>query len=301
MFDVIIIGGGPAGLTAALYSARYKIKTCVITDVVGGVTIESFKICNYPGFVEANGMELMKHFEEQVKELNVPINKEKILSISKNNSGFIVKTKEESYESKVIVIATGTVRRKLNIPGEDEFLGKGISYCATCDAAFFTDKNVVVVGGSYAAVHAALLLAEYAKKITIVYRKSALRAEPIEVERVANHEKIDIIFDANIKEIKGDNFVTKIILDDSQEIETEGVFIEIGSTPMADITNELGVELDDEGYIKVDDSQKTTADGIYAAGDVTTGSNKLRQIVTAASEGAIAATSTYDYLKKNVN
>jgi len=299
IYDLIIVGAGPAGLSAAIYASRYNLNALVIGDEPGGIAAEAYKIENYPSFKSVSGMELMNKFKEQIKGL-VDVEQEKIIELKKNES-FIITTKEGAYKSNAVIIASGTKRRKLNIKGEKEFLGKGISYCATCDAAFFRDKVVGVVGGNDAAAMSALLLAEYAKNVFIIYRKEKIRAEPLRVSQLEKNKKITIINNTNVVAVNGDKMMSSVTLDkefnNSKELALDGLFIEIGSVPSTVLTKKLGIELDEGGYIIVDSSQKTNVGGFYAAGDITTNSNKFRQIITAASEGAVAAHSVYEFLK----
>ena len=299
IYDLIIVGAGPAGLSAAIYASRYNLNALVVGDELGGMAAEAYKVENYPGFKSVSGMELMNKFKEQIKGL-VDIKQEKIIELKKEDN-FAITTKENIYKSKTVIIASGTKRRKLNIKGEKEFLGKGVSYCATCDATFFKDKIVGVVGGNDAAAMSALLLAEYAKRVFIIYRKEKIRAEPLRVSQLEKNKKITIINNTNVIAVNGDKMMSSVTLDrefnKSKELAFDGLFIEIGSVPSTVLTKKLGIELDEEGYIIIDSTQKTNVDGFYAAGDITTNSNKFRQIITAASEGAIAAHSVYGFLK----
>lgn len=299
VYDLIIIGAGPAGLSAAIYASRYNLNALVIGDETGGMAAYACKIENYPGFKSVSGIELMNKFKEQIKGL-VDIKQERVIELKKENN-FVITTKENIYKSKAVIIAAGTKRRKLNIIGEQEFIGKGVSYCAACDAAFFKDKIVGVVGGNDAAAMSALLLAEYAKRVFIIYRKEKIRAEPLRVSRLEKNKKVTIINNINVIAVNGDKIVSSVTLDkeykNSKELALDGLFIEIGSIPSTVLTKPLGIELDEQGYIIVDASQKTNVDGFYAAGDITTNSNKFWQVITAASEGAIAAHSVYEFLK----
>jgi len=297
MYDLIIIGAGSAGLASAIYAARYKLKTLVTSKDIGGTVLEAYKVENYPGFKTISGIDLMNKFKEQTKELGVKIIEDEVVDIKKSNN-FKLNTKQKSFESKAIVIATGSKRRKLDVPGNNEFEGKGVSYCATCDGPLFKDKIVGVVGGSDSAARAALLLAEYAKKVYIIYRKEKLRAEPLLVEHINKNKKIEIINNTNITEIKGDKIISSVIFDSGKEFKLEGLFMEIGALPNNEIAKKLGVNLDEQGYIIVDKAQKTNVDGVYAAGDITNASNKFEQITTAVAEGTIAANSVYNFLKK---
>lgn len=294
-YDLIVIGAGPAGLNAAVYAARYKLKTLVIGKVTGGVMLGAVDVCNYLGFSSIKGMELAEKMKQHVLDLGVEIRNEKVVKVIKGNQ-FEVKTDSESYFGKKIVFATGLERRKLGLPDEDNFLGKGISYCATCDAVFYSGKHVAVVGGGDSALTAALLIAEYADKVYIVYRKeSFFRAEPSWIEAVEKNEKIECVFNANVKGLVGDNFLRGVKLDNGTSLDVEGLFVEIGGMPNVDLAVELGVELEGR-HIQVDKGCKTNVPGVFAAGDIT--NNPLKQIITAAAEGALAATSAYKELKE---
>lgn len=293
MYDLIIVGGGPSGLTAAIYAARYKLKTLILAKEPGGTIAEASKVCNFPGFESISGFEIMKKIEEQAKKLGVEIIYKEVTKISKDKT-FRVNNK---YETKYILLAVGTERRRLNIHGEKEFSGKGISYCVTCDAPFAKDKVVGVVGGSDAAAMGAQLLRDYAKKVYIIYRKEKIRAEPILAEQVEKDPKIEIINNTNVVEVKGDNIMKSVIFDNGKEFKLNGLFVEIGADPRNDLAKQLDLKLDEEGYIQVDKSQKTSMEKVYASGDITTNSNKLRQMVVACGEGAIAAESIYNMLK----
>jgi thioredoxin reductase (NADPH) len=299
MHDLIIIGAGAAGMSAAIYAARYKLNTLLISKNIGGLTLDSHNIQNYPGFLSISGNDLMNKFKEHVKFYNVPIIEEEVIDI-KNT--FIICTKNKEYKARAIILALGRQKRKLNIQGEKEFLGKGVSYCATCDAPFFKDKIIAVVGGSDSAGVEALLLAEYAKKVYIVYRKEKLRAEPLTLEKIEQNKKIEVIYNTNIIEVKGNKFVNRVILDkeynNSKELKLDGLFIEIGSIPSTTLITRLKVRLNDNGYIIVNEKQETNVSGVFAAGDITTGTTGMKQVITAAAQGAIAATSAYKYLNK---
>jgi thioredoxin reductase (NADPH) len=295
MYDAIIIGGGPAGLSAAIYAARFNLKSILISKEIGGYMSEAPQVENYPGFKSISGMELAKTMREQVQNLGVEIVEEEVVEIK---PGFSAKTKSnQKFEGKNIILALGTERRRLNIKGESEFTGRGVSYCATCDGAFFRDKVVAVAGGANSAVVSALLLAKFAKEVHIIYRNNPLRADPVWIEKMKKVKNIKVHCCTNISEIKGTKMVESILLDNGNTMKVDGVFVEIGSVPMVSLATSLGVKLDKEGYIIVDSAQKTNIDGIYAAGDLSTGSNKLRQIITACAEGAVAADSIHKALK----
>jgi len=299
MYDIIIIGGGPAGMACAIYAARYRLKTLVLSSADGGVMAEAHKIENYPGIKSITGMEITQKMKEHVSAFDVDFKQMTVRTIQKKKDSFVVSDDNMLFEGKFLVLAIGMEKRRSDIKGEDKLLGKGISYCATCDAFFFKDKTVAVIGGSDAAVTAALLLAEKGKKVYLIYRKDKLRAEPIWVEKIEKNPKVEIIYKANVVETMGKESLEKIKLDTGRELEVEGLFVEIGQVPSAALAKEAGVKLDKEGYIIVDESMKTNVDRVYAAGDITTGSDKFRQVITAAAEGAIAAFSVFKELNKS--
>lgn len=297
IYDVVILGAGAAGLSAAIYSARYRLKTLVLVKEIGGMANYAERLENYPGFV-GSGAELMKKFLEQAKTSGAEILLREVVDVNKTQGGFEIKTiKDEKFYAKVLIIAMGTEKKKLNVKGEDEFLGKGVSYCATCDAPLFRGKKVAVIGGNDSAAHAALLLARYASKVSIIYRKNELRCKPFLFEQLKK-EKIEIINEAIPVEIKGNSAVNEIVIEQKERkksLDVDGVFIEIGNLPVSSIAKKLSVKLDKEGYIIVNEEMKAV-EGIYAAGDITSGG--LKQIVVAASQGAIAAASCYKFLKE---
>ncbi len=292
--DVIIIGAGPAGLTAAIYAARYNLKALVLAKTIGGTILDAYKVCNYPGFKEITGLELIQRFEEQAKELKVGIRQEVVLNIKKGKE-FSVRTNAENYKAKSLILGIGNERRKLDVPGEQKCIGKGVSYCTVCDAPLFKGKTVAVVGGSNAAAMAADLLTNYAKKIYIIYRKDRMRAEPIDVVRLEKNKKVRFIYNTDIKKINSDGILKSVDLDNGRQLKLDGLFIEIGSTPSRILPKKLGLKTTEGGYIIADEQQQTSIPGIFAAGDIT--SNQLKQVVTACAEGAVAANSVYKYLR----
>lgn len=299
ILDILIIGAGAAGLTAAIYSSRYALNVAVVSKDTGGLAATAHKICNYPGFEEISGFELMYKISEQAKKLGVKVFNEEVVEIKKKKEIFILKTNKNEYYSKKIIFSGGMQRRKLNVPGEEKFYGRGVSYCATCDGAFFKNKIVSVVGGSDAALSAALLLAEYAKEVYIIYRKESFsRAEPAWIKLVESENKIKSLFNEEVIEILGNEKVESLKLKSGKKIETDGIFIEIGSEPKLELIKELKIKTE-KGFIKVDKKQETNINGFYAAGDIT--NNDLKQIVTASAQGAIAAFSCFEKLKIESN
>ena len=300
VYDVIVVGGGPAGLSAAIYASRYNLKSLLISRQTGGQMNDADKICNYPGFLEISGFDLAEKFRKQAKELGVGMEESEVVSMKKEKGYFSVETNDnKEFKTKSVVLALGKARRKLNVDGEDEFLGKGVSYCATCDGPLYKDKIVAVIGGSDAATTAVLLLSRYAKKIYLIYRKGKLRGMPSWISMVNKTENIDILYNTQITEVKGDNFVNSLLIegpDGEKDIEVNGVFIEVGGVPQTSLAKEIGVGLDKSNHIIVKLDQSTNVKGVFAAGDVTTGSDNFQQVVTAAAEGAIAARSAYRYV-----
>ena len=303
-YDVAIVGAGPAGLSASIYASRYKLKNIVFGKQIGGTITDAHKVCNYPGVEDISGLELGSRMYEQAKKNGAETSLESVVSIEKENNLFKLTTdSKKEITAKTVILATGTKRNKLRVPGEEKYLGSGVSYCCTCDAMFYKDKVVGVIGGSNAATMAAAMLADIAKQVYIIYRGTALRGEPAWIEDIKSKKNVEIILTTVITAIEGDGKVQRVKLskefNGSQYLDLDGLFIEIGSEPNADLPIKLGVELNENQYIVVKDDQSTSIEGIWAAGDATTNSNKLQQVVTAVGEGAIAANSIYDYLKKS--
>jgi thioredoxin reductase (NADPH) len=314
MYDLIILGAGPAGLSASIYASRYKINHIVIGNIFDGSVSKAHLIENWPGEKSIKGSDLIMKFYNHVKSLNTDVIQENIIGIEKERwskapmskglkGGFIITTDSNNvYKAKSILIALGTKHRKLNIPGEKRLLGKGVSYCAVCDGAFFKNKTVAVAGGSNSAAMAATMLSEHAKKVFMIYRGKPLRCEPIMAERLEKNPKVEIIYNTNAIKVLGNKKVEAVEIDKkykgSHKIKLDGLFIAIGLVPSASMAESLGLEIDKDGYIVVDQGGLSSINGVAAAGDITNNSNKLHQIVTAVSEGAIATTSVYKYLKQ---
>lgn len=303
-YDLCIIGNGPAGLSAALYASRYKINQLLIGDLSGGLMTSTHKICNFPSEIEISGIDLTKKMTDQIESLKVPQKKfTRVNSIEKfdDKSYKLVLSNGEIIKSKTVLLTTGTKHNHLNLPNEESFVGRGVSYCATCDAYFYSDKVVAVIGGSDSANTAALYLADVAKHVYQIYRGSNLRGEVAWIDQVKENKKITVIYDTNVTGIIGDNQVSGIILDrefnGKDDLEVDGIFVEIGSKPEPTFINQLSLLVDKNGYIETKADQTTSLAGVWAAGDITTGSDSFRQIITACSEGAIAAQSIYKYLQ----
>ncbi|MEM4363705.1 MAG: FAD-dependent oxidoreductase [Candidatus Diapherotrites archaeon] len=297
--DLIIIGTGCAGMSAAIYAARFRLKTLLIGEMPGGLITTTHLVENWPGFTSISGQGLAEELKKHVEANNVPIVYDKVIEIKKKaDFDFELKTiSEKKYATKTILLATGTERKKLNVPGEKELANKGVSYCATCDGALFKNKVVAVIGGSDSAAKEALFLAEYASKVYIVYRGEKIRAEPINTERVTKNKKIEIITKKNVAEIVGQKKVEAIKFKEGGELKVDGVFIEIGATPNSELAEKLGVKLEPNKEIIIDNDSRTNVKGIYAAGDVT--NRHFKQAITGAAEGVIAAFSAYEDISKN--
>ncbi len=297
IYDCVILGAGPAGLGAAIYAARYKLDVLIIGQETGGTANLAHDIENWPGY-KGTGWDLMEKFADHAKSFDVPIFADVIHGVKKDqDENFQVICERNTFKGKTILLAMGTKRRKLNIPGEEELQGKGVSYCATCDCVFMKDKVVGVVGGSDAAAMAAQILSQHANKVIIIYRKEHMRAEPARVELLEHDPKVEFEYNANVTEIIGDSKIEKVKLDNGKEIQLEGLFIEIGGSPVTAVAKELGVDLAKNGRIIVKEDMSTNVEGVYAAGDITTGSNQFNQIATAVAEGSIAALSVFQRLR----
>ena len=303
IYDLIIIGAGPGGMTAAIYAARRKIKFLILSLDVGGQMSWSSEVDNYPGIPDISGIEIVNRFNKHMKDYNIKIKTEEVSSVKKKGKIIEVKTNKNLYETKAVIIASGKKPRKLGVPGEQEFLSKGVSYCATCDAPLFRDKTVAVIGGGNSGLEAALFLSKYAKKVYILEMQSKLMGEPYLKDKILNDRKISIITNAKTTEILGDKFVTSLKYGSKGEentIKLEGVFIEVGLDSSADFINIVKKNKWKEIMIfrstKTHEENLTSVPGIFAAGDVTDIPSK--QIVVAAGEGCKAALAAFDYINK---
>ena len=298
-FDIIIIGAGPAGLTAGLYAGRQNSKALVIDKgLAGGLGSEVPMMENYPGFDLISGMELISKMKPQCEKFSEIRENQIIEDIEKRDDGIYIKTKSSigddfnEYLTKSVILATGASHRHLNVPGENEFLGRGVAYCATCDGMFFVNRNVLMVGGGNSAAQEALYLKNIGCNVKIVHRRDSLRCEH-RLEELLKEKGVEILWNSTIKEIKGDmavNSVTLVRDGVEEEYETDAVFVAIGDEPSNGLAKQLGVELDENGYIITDKSQSTNVSGVYAAGDITGG---VKQWIVACGEGAVAAISAY--------
>jgi len=307
MFDVIIIGGGPAGLTAGIFATRRTLKTLIISKEFGGVVSTVPHIENYSGFKAVNGMELMKRMEEQAKASGVEIvYSQEVNEIIEEKDGFTVKTNQKKYKSKAVILAFGKSPRHLDVPGDKEFDNKGVSYCVNCDGPLFKGEDVCVVGGGNSALDAALVMSEIAKKAYIIHRRYEFRGFESMVEKIKNKKNVEFILDSVVKEFKGDKMLRSVIIENIKtkaikELKVAGAFIEIGSEVKTDFVKKL-VKTDENNHIVVNERCQTfypnkdkVRPGIFAAGDVT--NNAFKQIVVATGQGAIAALQAYNYVK----
>ena len=298
-YDIIIIGAGPAGLTAGLYAGRQNSKALVIDKgLAGGLGSEVPMMENYPGFDLISGMELISKMKPQCEKFSEIRENQIIEDIEKRDDGIYIKTKSSigddfnEYLTKSVILATGASHRHLNVPGENEFLGRGVAYCATCDGMFFVNRNVLMVGGGNSAAQEALYLKNIGCNVKIVHRRDSLRCEH-RLEELLQEKGVEILWNSTIKEIKGDMAVDSVTLvrdGVEEEYETDAVFVAIGDEPSNGLAKQLGVELDENGYIITDKSQSTNVSGVYAAGDITGG---VKQWIVACGEGAVAAISAY--------
>ncbi|MEM0465380.1 MAG: FAD-dependent oxidoreductase [Candidatus Pacearchaeota archaeon] len=303
IYDLIIIGAGPAGITAGIYAARRKINFLIISKNIGGQMSYSSDVENYPGFHFISGVDLTQKFKQNMRDYNINVKFEEVIDIVKKNKMFIVKTSENFYETYSVIIASGKSSKKLNVPGEDKFLGRGVSYCAICDAIFFKDKDVAVIGGRNSAFDACLILSKYARKIYLLDEAKKLSGEPFLRDKVLNDKKVTYISEVRIVEIFGDKNVNGIkFLKNKKyiDISVQGVFIEIGLIP--NVSFAKIIEKNKNNEIKIKRTTKsfeenmTSVKGIFAAGDVTDVPSK--QIIIAAGEGAKAALACFNYIDR---
>lgn len=303
MYDTIIIGAGPAGMTAALYAARSNLKVATLEQgAPGGQMNNTSDIENYPGFELISGPELSMKMFEPLEKLGVENLYGIVTGIEDKGDYKIVKTDDEEYQTKTVIIATGAKHRHIGVPGEAEFNSRGVSYCAVCDGAFFRNQDLLVVGGGDSAVEEALFLTRFASSVTIVHRRDELRAQKVLQDRAFANEKISFIWDSIVKEIKGDAIKVRSV--DIENVKTGevtnhefgGVFVYVGLDPVSDFVKELGIT-DENGWIPTDAHMKTSRKGIFAIGDVR--QKDLRQITTAVGDGAMAGQQAYQYIVDN--
>lgn len=310
IYDCLVLGAGAAGMTASIYLSRYKLSHVILGEITGGQFVDATVVENYPGFISISGPDLVQAFHEHVESYGVKIQQERIGEIKREGETFLAKNSVgETYRAKSLLLALGARHKLLNVPGEDKFLSKGVSYCATCDAPLFKGKEVAVIGGGNSAVTAAIHVAAFAKKVYIVHRRGEYRAAPHEVEKMRSLKNVVEVLNNTVKEIQGKDFVEKIILSSPinqssnqpiNELPVQGVFVEIGLIPASSLANALGVELTEDGYLKINPAMETNVPGVFAAGDLALipGAIPFRQIVNSAGEGAVAAAAVYQFLRK---
>jgi len=301
LFDLAIIGGGPAGITAGIYAARKKLKTLLLTKEWGGQIVETSEIQNWPGEKSISGIDLVNKMVEHLKIFDLETKESReVIDLEKKGKNFIVRDdKNQEYEAKTVIIATGKIPRVLDIPGEEKFKGKGVSFCSTCDAPMFKDKEVAVIGGGNAGFDAAFDLTKYAKKIYVLEFLEKMKGDPVTKEKLKKTNKVEFFTNVAVKKINGNNFVESLIYENrdtvkDKELKIQGVFIAIGMKAKAGFAENL-VEFDKIGEIKIDKENNTKTKGLFAAGDIT--DVKYEQIVIACGEGSKAALSVYDYLR----
>lgn len=303
MYDVLIIGKGCAGYTAAIYCARYRLSTYLVGGVAGGLGITAAEVGNWPGEMEIKGPDLMEKFRTHAESFSEVVSKTAyVKTITKKEGGFVLGLDDGcEVDGKTIIFAMGSNKRHLGVPGEDRLSGKGVTYCATCDAFFYRGKTVAVLGGGDSAVEGAAIAAQVAKVVYLIHRRNEFRAEPYWVEKVKMRENVIMVLENNVKEILGDQKVSGVKLEKpfqgKDALDLDGVFIEIGATPATDLPKSIGCEVDARGFLKVDAGMRCTVPGVFGAGDITDASNHFAQFVTAAGEGAVAANSAFSFLQ----
>lgn len=301
MYDTIVIGSGPAGLAAAIYGTRAKLNMIIIEQnyMSGGQINDTYEVDNYPGLPGISGIDLGIKLREHAEKLGAQFVRTKALSIQPDGEGaWLVQCKKETYHTKTIILATGAHHRKLQVPGEEELIGMGVSYCATCDGAFYKGSEVAIIGGGDVAVEDAIFLARGCSKVYVIHRREELRAAKVLQEKLFSLSNVEMVWNTVVESIKGDDQVEALHLynkkDDTGNIlDVDGVFVAVGTVPDSKLVEGI-VELDNGGYVIADETGITSAPGIFVAGDVRT--KQLRQIVTAAGDGANAITSVERYL-----
>lgn len=303
MHDVAIIGLGAAGYTAAIYAARYKLSVFLVGAEQGGLGNTAAEVGNWPGEIDIKGPDLMEKFRlHAVSFEQVTFQVAWVKSVEKKGGHFALMLDDGSVvEAKSVIFAMGSRKRHLGVPGEERLSGRGVTYCATCDAFFYRNKTVAVIGGGDSAVEGAAIAAQVAKKVYLVHRRSSFRAEPFWIDRVKAKENVEFVLERNAVAIEGDQKVSGITLDQPYNgqnvLPVDGVFIEIGADPATDLAQGLGCKIDERGFLDVDRGMRTSVPGVFAAGDLTNGSNYFAQFTTAAGEGATAANSAFGFLE----
>jgi thioredoxin reductase (NADPH) len=301
--ELVIVGAGAAGLAAGIYGVRSGLKTVILEEkLAGGTAADAPVVENYPGFPSIGGSELAQKMVTHAKSAGVAINEfEMVVSLDLKNEKRRVQTQKATYDAKAVIVASGSHYRQLGVPGEVEFRGRGVSYCGICDGPFFRGKSVLVVGGGNSAVMTTLYLAGIAAETKIVHRREAFRCEEALTQDLKNTKNVEILWNTEIKEIRGDKVVQKVVLLDkntgeTRELPVNGVFVQVGEDPNSQIAKEAGIAIDEDGYIIVDALQRTNLEGVYAAGDVT--NHPVKQLGTAVGQGITAALDAYGFIRR---
>jgi len=302
-WDLIIIGAGAAGLAAGIYGTRSGLKTLVLEEkMAGGKTVDAPLIENYPGLQSISGAELAQKMAAQCRSAGVTIREfEKVLSLDLKGEKKSVKTSKTTYESKAVILASGSRYREIGVAGEKEFRGRGVSYCGICDGTLFKGKRVLVVGGGNSAVMTALYIAELASELKIAHRRDSFRAEEALVKALKEKANVEILWNTEVKEVRGEKLVNKVAIfnnktGETKELLVDGVFVQVGEAPNSEVAKEAGIKIDEDGYIIVDARQRTNIPGIYAAGDVA--NHPVKQVGTAVGQGITAALEAYGYIRR---
>lgn len=301
--ELVIIGAGPAGLAAGIYAARSGLETLILEEkIAGGTTADAPSIENYPGFQSISGLELAQKMTDHARNAGVTIHEfENVTSLDLKGETKLVKTGKTTYETKTVIVASGSHYRQLGVPGEEQFRGRGVSYCGLCDGPLFKGKRVLVVGGGNSALITTLYVAGIASEVKLAHRRNAFRAEVALVKALREKQNVETLLNTEIKEIKGEKLVSKAILFNNQNQETremlvDGIFVQVGEDPNSQLAKDAGVAVDEDGYIVVDMLQRTNIAGVYAAGDVT--NHPVKQVGTAVGQGITAATEAYGYVRR---
>ena len=304
-YELLIVGQGAAAFAAALYAARYQVKPVVIGETFGGETATGGMIENYPGYPEIDGFDLMLKFREQADKYEVPVIDDKVVSVEGVDGHYTATTfGGDTYVGASVLLAVGRERRKLGLEHEEEWTGKGVSFCSTCDAPLHRGNVVAVVGGGDAAIKGAVLLTRYAQKVYVIYRGSRFtRPEPANLRALGEAGNAETLFETNVVALKGDDGLSSIVLDrehdGSTEMAVHGIFLEIGADPRSELAVQLGVDLNERDEVVVDRRMGTNVPGVFAAGDLTDASGELKQTITAAAQGALAAATAYEYVSEH--
>jgi thioredoxin reductase (NADPH) len=302
-WELVIIGAGPAGLAAGIYAVRSGLKTVVLEEkVAGGTVVDAPLIENYPGLNRTSGVDLAQRMVAHCRDVGVVIHEfESVANLDLKGEKKIVKTSKTDHESKAVIIASGSHYRALNVPGEKEFRGRGVSYCGICDGPLFRSKRVLVVGGGNSAVITALYLGDLASEVKVAHRRDVFRAEEALVKGLLEKKNVQVLWNSEVKEIRGERLVNKVILLDNktrqiQELLVDGVFVQVGEDPNSQLAKEAGVAVDEDGYIIIDLLQRTNVPGVYAAGDVT--NHPVKQVGAAVGQGITAAVEAYGFVRR---